>query len=84
MISTPMFSITPRFEYYADPMGFTTGTDQRIREFTITPEVILSENLLMRFEYRHDWSSEPTFSVSDPSDDARRQDTIGAGVILKF
>ena len=82
--ATPMFSITPRFEYYSDPMGFTTGTDQRIREFTITPEIIISENLVTRFEYRHDWSSEPTFSISDPGDDAKKQHTIGAGVILKF
>jgi hypothetical protein len=82
--ATPMFSITPRFEYYSDPMGFTTGTDQRIREITITPEFIINENLVTRFEYRHDWSTEPTFSISDPDDDAKKQHTIGAGVILKF
>ena len=82
--ATPVFSITPRFEYYADPMGFTTGTAQRIREFTLTPEFIISKNLVTRFEYRHDWSTEPTFSVSGPDDDPKKQHTVGVGLILKF
>ena len=81
---TPMFALTPRFEFYSDPMGFSTGTRQQVKEFTITPEFVISENLITRFEYRHDWSNEPTFTVSDPSDDPKKQDTVAAGLILKF
>jgi hypothetical protein len=79
-----MFALTPRFEFYSDPMGFSTGTRQQVKEFTLTPEFVISENLITRFEYRHDWSNEPTFTVSDPSDDPTKQDTVAAGLILKF
>jgi Putative beta-barrel porin-2, OmpL-like. bbp2 len=78
------FAFTPRFEYYSDPMGFTTGTPQILREITLTPEFTVSDNLVMRFEYRHDWGTEPTFAVNDPSDDAGKQDTLGVGMILSF
>ncbi|MBI1955926.1 MAG: porin [Acidobacteria bacterium] len=82
---TPTFALIPRFEFYSDPMGFTTGTRQQLKEFTITPEFIVSNNLVMRFEYRHDWSNEPTFTTSgDPKDDPKKQDTLGVGLILKF
>jgi hypothetical protein len=55
-----------------------------VKEFTLTPEFVISENLITRFEYRHDWSNEPTFTVSDPSGDPTKQDTVAAGLILKF
>jgi len=80
----PSFSFTPRFEYYSDPMGFTTGTPQILKSFTLTPEFVISDNLVTRFEYRHDWGNRPTFEVSDPSDDPNEQDTVGVGMILKF
>ena len=83
--SAATFSLTPRFEFYSDPMHFTSGTRQQLKEFTITPEFIVSNNLVMRFEYRHDWSNEPTFTTSgDPNDDPKKQDTLGVGLILKF
>ena len=78
------FAVTPRFEYYSDPMGFTTGANQRIREFTLTPEFIIKENLITRFEYRHDWSTQGVFTVDEPDDDPTKQHTLGVGMILKF
>lgn len=82
---TPTFALIPRFEFYSDPMAVTTGTRQQLKEFTITPEFIVSNNLVMRFEYRHDWSNEPTFTTSgDLKDDPKKQDTLGVGMILKF
>ncbi|MBI4461104.1 MAG: porin [Acidobacteria bacterium] len=82
---TPKFALIPRFEFYSDPMGITTGTRQQLKEFTLTPEFIVSNNLVMRFEYRHDWSNEPSFTTSgDPKDDPKKQDTLGVGMILKF
>jgi hypothetical protein len=81
---TSMFAFTPRFEYYSDPMGFTTGTAQILKSFTLTPEVTVSDNLVMRFEYRHDWGDAGTFEVSDSDDDPTKQDTLGVGMILKF
>ncbi|OFV96255.1 MAG: hypothetical protein A3F68_09520 [Acidobacteria bacterium RIFCSPLOWO2_12_FULL_54_10] len=84
MQATPTIALTPRFEFYSDPMGFTTGTRQFMKEFTLTPEFTISENLVTRFEWRADWSTEPTFTVGDPSDDPSVQNTLGVGLILKF
>jgi len=81
---TEKFAFTPRFEYYDDRMGFTTGTAQILKSFTLTPEFAVSDNLVARFEYRHDWGNQGTFEVEDPSDDPGKQDTLGVGMILKF
>ena len=80
---TPSFALTPRFEFYNDPMGFTTGVRQQLKEFTLTPEFIVNENMVMRFEYRRDWSNVGVFG-GDTRDDARSQDTAALGLILKF
>ena len=78
---TPSFALIPRFEFYSDPMGFTTGTPQQLKEFTITPEFLISENLVTRFEYRRDWSNSDVFGGADSP---RSQDTAAVGLILKF
>jgi hypothetical protein len=80
---TPSFALTPRFEFYSDPMGFTTGVRQQLKEFTLTPEFLVNENMVMRFEYRRDWSNVGVFG-GDTRDDARSQDTAAVGLILKF
>jgi hypothetical protein len=84
--ATPRFSLTPRFEFFSDPMGasFITGTRQQLKEFTITPEFVISNNLVTRFEYRHDWSNEPTFAIGSSTKDPQVQDTAAVGLILKF
>lgn len=56
------FAVTPRFEWYDDHDGFTTGLAQTIKEFTFTTEQKISGNLLTRFEYRRDFSDEPFFN----------------------
>ena len=80
---TPSFALIPRFEFYSDPMGFTTGTRQQLKEFTLTPEFLVNENMVMRFEYRRDWSNVGVFG-GDTRNDARSQDTAAVGLILKF
>ena len=77
------FAFTPRFEYYNDPNGFTTGARQQVKEITFTPEFLIGENFITRFEYRRDWSNAATFSRG-PAESGFSQDTVGLGVILKF
>ena len=62
-------------------MAFTPGTRQQLKEFTITPEFVISDNLVTRFEYRRDWSNADVFSGDEG---ARSQDTAAVGLILKF
>ena len=81
---TSWFALTPRFEFYNDPNGFTTGARQQLKEFTLTPEFLITENLITRFEYRRDWSNSPTFSRGTTFDSGSSQDTLGLGVILTF
>ena len=50
----PIFAIVPRWEYYNDEDGFTTGTAQNVQEFTLTGKVKHSQGLIMRLEYRRD------------------------------
>ena len=77
---TNTFALIPRFEFYSDPMGFTTGTIQQLKEFTITPEFQVNEHMVTRFEYRRDWSNADVFG----GDNGFSQDTAAVGLILKF
>ena len=58
---TPVFAIAPRFEWFDDPQGFTTALAQSLREATLTTELKVRGGLLMRAEYRRDWSDKPFF-----------------------
>lgn len=77
---TDSFALIPRFEFYSDPMGFTTGARQQLKEFTITPEFLINEHMVTRFEYRRDWSNADVFGGDGPFS----QDTAAVGLILKF
>jgi len=83
MAPTSWFALTPRFEFYNDPNGFTTGARQQLKEFTLTPEFLIGENFITRFEYRRDWSNSRTFERG-PAEIGSSQDTLGLGVILTF
>jgi hypothetical protein len=54
-------AIAGRFEYFNDPQGFETGNAQHLYEFTGTYEYKWLEGLLMRAEYRADFSNEDVF-----------------------
>ncbi len=79
----PHFAVIPRFEYYDDTEGgFTTGAAQKVKEVTLTAEVKHTQGLVMRIEYRGDWSDVDYF-VKDgrPKDN---QHTFVVGWILGF
>jgi maltoporin len=75
-----MYSIAVRAEYFDDKDGFRTGTEQKLKEVTITPQVQLVENFLMRPEYRHDWSDKDVFD-NNTSDS---QDTLSFSVMYTW
>ena len=51
-----LFSAAVRAEYFDDSDGVRTGTAQKVKEITLTPEFRIAKNLIVRPEYRHDWS----------------------------
>ena len=81
---TGRLAFTPRCEWFDDHNGFSTGTAQRVKEFTMTGEYKLRPTLITRFEFRRDWSNQPFFPKSDPTLFARSQSTVLAGLIWTF
>lgn len=81
--------IAERFEFMRDRQGRSTGVEQTLRENTITLEaqpVADDPRLLVRFEYRRDWSDVPFFSCSSCEEGAGRlaQDTFTIGTTWVF
>lgn len=77
------FSLIPRAEWYQDDDGFTTGTSQTLKEFTLTGEVTLAPRLLWRIEYRGDFSDVDFFEKHNGSF-VDNQHSIGFGVLYSF
>jgi hypothetical protein len=81
---TPFFSTSIRAEYFDDKDGVRTGIPQTLKEVTITPEFRIAKNLLLRPEYRHDWSDKNGFDSSSKTLNKKNQDTIGASVMYTW
>jgi hypothetical protein len=77
---TKLFSLSGRAEYFRDGQGVRTGTPQALKEVTITPEVHATDNLIVRPEYRHDWSNVKSFD----SNNKKSQDTIAFAVMYTW
>ena len=58
---TDSFSTSIRAEYFNDEDGVRTGIAQELKEITLTAEFKIAKNLLVRPEYRHDWSNQNGF-----------------------
>ncbi len=86
------FSINARAEYFSDEDGTQTTvggvnnrtSGQKLWEFTITPEFRIKQNLVVRFEYRHDESTR--FAFNDTNNNALNssQDTLAANALFHF
>lgn len=76
------FALSPRVEWYSDPDGFTTGTDQTLKEATITTE-FRRGGATMRVEYRGDFSNEQYF-VKNADETVGSQNTLTVGFIYAF
>src|SRR5664279_3591127 len=56
------FAFCLRAEYFNDADGARTGTIQKLKELTVTPEVKVSSHLIFRGDLRVDWSDADVFS----------------------
>ena len=76
-------AIALRGEYFTDPDGFQTGTNQQLVEGTFTYEYKWIEGLLMRVEYRCDVSDKNYFhKLANQSTD--QQQTVTVAFIAFF
>lgn len=80
--ATPYFAVIPRWEYYNDEDGLTTGAGQNLQEFTLTAEVKHTQGLIMRIEYRRDWSDVDFFARGRRPKD--NQNTFAVGFVYAF
>lgn len=76
------FAVNVRAEVFSDNEGARTGTAQDLWEVTITPECTVSENLVVRAEYRHDESNKNSFDKGASMTDT--QNTIGVNAVYHF
>ena len=76
-------AVAGRFEFFHDMNGFSTGVAQKLKEFTGTYEYKWPEGLLMRLEYRRDWSDEPFFHKGN-TNLVDAQSTLTAGFVAFF
>jgi hypothetical protein len=78
------FSAAVRAEYFNDSDGARTGTAQKAKEITLTPEFRVAKNLVVRPEYRHDWSDRNAFDSHHGAFDKKSQDTLALGVMYTW
>jgi hypothetical protein len=81
---TDFFSTSIRAEYFNDENGVRTGIAQELKEITLTAEFRVAKNLLVRPEYRHDWSNKNGFDSEHNAFDTKSQDTIAVGVMYTW
>ena len=79
-VFTEKISGTIRAEELKDPQGFRTGVPQNLKEVTLTAQYTLAKDLLLRPEYRHDWSNADSFAGNTRD----QQDTLAFGVMYTW
>jgi hypothetical protein len=77
------FALSPRVEWFKDRDGFSTGTPQTLKEATLTAEFKHKDGLIMRLEYRGDFSDEPFFTKR-VAESVKSQNTFTIGLIYAF
>jgi Putative beta-barrel porin-2, OmpL-like. bbp2 len=81
---TKRLAFSPRFEYYDDATGFTTGTVQKLHEVTLTGEYKMLDGLLGRLEFRRDGSNMPYFDHGTLPASSKSETTLSLGMIAFF
>jgi len=76
------FALCLRGEVFEDPQGVRTGASQRLAEFTLTPEVRLSPQAIIRADLRVDRSSRSIFETRTGS--TRTQPTAQLNLVVLF
>ena len=77
------YAFSPRFEWYSDHDGFTTGTAQTVKDITLTSEQKINRSLITRLEYRRDFSDKDFFLKSRDRI-VRAQSTLSFGLVYAF
>jgi hypothetical protein len=78
---TPKLALATRAEYMSDDGGLFSGTTQALKENTVTFDYLMAHGFLMRYEWRRDYSNQPTFLTDVPGVFSPDQNTATVGII---
>jgi hypothetical protein len=80
----PRFALAGRAEYMSDRGGLFSGTTQALKETTATAEYGLADGLVIREEWRRDFSNQPYFLTDTLGHLSPSQTTAGIGLVWWF
>ena len=78
---TPKITLATRAEYLSDRGGLFSGLNQALKENTVTFDYLVWDGFLMRYEWRMDYSNQPSFLTDVPGVLSRQQNTATLGLI---
>ena len=79
------FAVVPRYEYLKDKDGFMTGTSQNLQEFTLTAEFKHRDGVMMRVEYRGDFSNLTRgYFLKNTGELVKNQNALTVGWVYAF
>jgi hypothetical protein len=78
---TPKVALATRAEYMSDRGGLFSGITQTLKENTVTFDYRLADGFLMRYEWRRDFSNQPSFLTDVQSVLSKEQNTATVGLI---
>lgn len=78
---TPRVALAGRAEYLSDRGGLFSGATQALKETTATFDYKLTDNLLMRYEWRRDFSNQPFFLTDIATVSSKEQNTAAVGLV---
>ena len=79
---TPVFAVAPRFEYFDDGGGLVSGAVQKLKDFTLTGEFTSAEGVILKIEFRRDWSNVDAFTKNGNA--VNNQNTVTASMVYAF
>ena len=78
---TPKIAVATRAEYLSDRGGLYSGITQALKENTVTFDYKLTDGFLMRYEWRRDFSNQPSFLTDVQGVFSKEQNTATLGII---
>jgi hypothetical protein len=77
----PKIAVAGRAEYLSDRGGLFSGLTQALKETTATFDYKFAEGFLMRYEWRRDFSNQPSFLTGRDGILSKEQQTASVGVL---
>jgi hypothetical protein len=78
---SPKFAAAGRAEYLSDRGGLFSGLTQALKETTATFDYKLGDGFLMRYEWRRDFSNQPSFLTSTQGLLSKEQTSATLGLV---